>query len=148
MVSHQLSPFYLTVIPARLLPAHTICSSQQAGHPLASRFSSHQILAKARPRAWNIPVPSIKFLLISSKPCSVLISPWSFPLFSEYELNICPLARELVCSFCWCCYRNHFIWHNYLGGTKITKANQKLCLGNSLVVQWLGLHIFTARAWV
>ena len=30
-ISHQLSPFDLTVIPASLLPAHTICSSQQPG---------------------------------------------------------------------------------------------------------------------
>lgn len=30
-ISHELSPFDLTVIPASLLPAHTICSSQQPG---------------------------------------------------------------------------------------------------------------------
>lgn len=75
----QLSPFYLTVIPARTLPAHTICSSQQLGHLLCSPISSHQILAQAGPRACNIPVLSIKFLLISSKPCLSPTQPMKFP---------------------------------------------------------------------
>lgn len=58
------------MIPARLLPARTICSSQQPGRPLCPPFSSHQILAQASPRTRNIPALPIKRPLISSKPCS------------------------------------------------------------------------------